>query len=530
MVALVLFPSVGALAAESYLDNGVVKVGVDLAKGGSITYLSPSGTTNNIINNHDLGRQIQQSYYSGPQPYNPSNNVHPAWTNWPWNPIQTGDVYNHPSQILAHTNDSHTLYVKCRPMQWALNNVPGECTFESWLSLTGNVVIVSNRLLNARTDATQQFSARDQELPAVYTIGKLYRLFSYAGAAPFTGGAVTNFPKTPPPWLSWRATESWAALLDTNHWGLGVYHPGALQFIGGFAGTPGGGGPSDAPTGYMSPVHREILDSNIEYTYTYHLILGTLAQIRDWVYAQPCRPRCDFVFESNRRHWTYQQTTDAGWPLTNHRVRVNLASADPQMWSPPGAFLASATPKLYIRAAYQIAHPAGRATGQLFWETNGAGGLSEARSAKFPVLADGQFHTYELNLAASNNYSGVITQLRFDPAFNGETGDFVDVKAISTLPFANNETVPPTHASAQTNGVVIISFTTLSGTAAGFIGKNLLYDLESRPNLLTGSWQGVTGFTNLTGNNALKTFITPPATGTSFFRLIERLDYMSAYK
>ena len=76
-----------ALAAEDYLDNGVIKLGIELTKGGSITYLSISGTTNNIVNDHDLGRQIQQSYYSGPQPYNPSNNVNPVWTNWPWNLI-----------------------------------------------------------------------------------------------------------------------------------------------------------------------------------------------------------------------------------------------------------------------------------------------------------------------------------------------------------------------------------------------------------------------------------------------------------
>lgn len=50
-------------AAMSYLDNGVVKVGVDLAKGGSITYLSVSGTSANVINSYDLGRwtNIQQS-------------------------------------------------------------------------------------------------------------------------------------------------------------------------------------------------------------------------------------------------------------------------------------------------------------------------------------------------------------------------------------------------------------------------------------------------------------------------------------
>lgn len=259
--------------------------------------------------------------------------MNPGWTNWPWNPIQTGDSYGHPSQVLAHTNTGQRIYVKCRPMQWALNNVPGECTFESWLSLAGNVITVSNRLLNARTD-TNQYRAFHQELPAVYTIGRLFRLFSYAGNAPFTGSAVTNFPTTPPPWVYWRATENWAAMLDTNNWGLGIFHPGAGQFAGGFAGTPGSGGPNSSATGYMTPLQTEILDSNIDYAYSYQLILGTLTQIRDWVYAQPYRPGCHYVFQSDRQHWQYLNITDTGWPLTNNRVRVNLASSNPAMVSP----------------------------------------------------------------------------------------------------------------------------------------------------------------------------------------------------
>ena len=509
----------------SYLDNGMVKVGIDLAKGGSITYLSKSGTNDNLINNHDLGRQVQQSYYSGPVPYDPPNNGtngwtgNPGWTNWPWNPIQTGDSYGNPAQILAYANDGQTIYVKCRPMQWALNNLPAECTFESWLSLTGNVVVVSNRLLNARTDTTQQFSARHQELPAVYTIGRLHRLFSYASNEPFTRGALTNFPTIPPPWLYWRATESWAALLDTNNWGLGVYHPDAVLFVGGFAGTPGSGGPNENPTGYMSPLHQEILDSNIEYTYSYQLILGTLTEIRDWVYAQPRRPGCNFAFQSNRQHWHYLNTTDTGWPLTNNRVRLNLASGDPQMSSPACAFYATNVPKIYIRAAYQIANPAGRATAQLFWETNGAGGFSGVRSVIFPVLAGGQWHTYELNLAALTNYSGLITQLRFDPALNGEAGDYVDVAAVSSFPLVNNKAVEPLLIILQTNAATCVGFSAVSGSAAGFIGKNLFYDLESRTELTAGFWLGLAGYTNIAGDDRVKFFTNANSASAMFFRL-----------
>ena len=46
-----------------YIDNGVIKLGVNLALGGAITYLAESKTGKNIVNNWDWGRQIQMSFY-----------------------------------------------------------------------------------------------------------------------------------------------------------------------------------------------------------------------------------------------------------------------------------------------------------------------------------------------------------------------------------------------------------------------------------------------------------------------------------
>jgi len=507
VLASLALASISSSAAESYLDNGVVKVGVDLAKGGSITYLSLSGSTNNIVNNYDLGRQIQQSYYSGPQPYNPSNNINPAWPDWPWNPIQTGDSYGNRSVVLASSNNGQMLYVKCRPMQWALSNVPGQCTFEAWLRLTNNVIIVSNRLLNARTDTTQQFAAMDQELPAVYTIGKLYRLFSYAGDAPFTGGPLTNFPSVGPPadWNVWVASESWAAMVNSSNWGLGIYSPGAMLFAGGFHGTTNSGGPSDDPTGYIAPVQSEVLDSNIEYNYTYSLILGTLQQIRDWVYAQPRRPVCDIPFRADRQHWYFTNTADTGWPITNS-LHVSLAGTDPQLYSPVVAFAATNVPHLYLCAAFSMANPAGRNLGRLYWKTNDVNGYSSTRSYTFTAINDEQFHIYDLNLAASNSYRGFITQLRFDPVTAGDAGDYARVAWISPSPFAYNDAVKPTLAIALAKPYVVVGFFAMSGATAGYVGNNLLYDLEDCTNPVAGNWRGVPGFTNVVGDDSVKLF------------------------
>ncbi len=172
----------------AYLDNGTIKIGVDLQRGGSIGFLAEVQTGKSVVNVHDFGRWIGQSYYSGPQPF---GEAHPGWKNWPWNPISAGDVYGNSSTLLDHTNDGKTLYVRSIPMQWALKQVSGDCTFETWIELEGRTAHVRNRLTNQRAD-TKRYRAMDQELPAVYSIGTLYRLKSYTGDKPFMNDPVSE--------------------------------------------------------------------------------------------------------------------------------------------------------------------------------------------------------------------------------------------------------------------------------------------------------------------------------------------------
>ena len=89
------------LSGEKFLDNGTVRLGVDLSRGGCISYFSPSGRDENVVNNFDLGRQIQMSFYSGPVPFTVGEKKpQPHWAHIGWNPIQTGDDYKHGSKIL----------------------------------------------------------------------------------------------------------------------------------------------------------------------------------------------------------------------------------------------------------------------------------------------------------------------------------------------------------------------------------------------------------------------------------------------
>lgn len=413
-------------ARMSYLDNGVVKVGVDLQRGGAIVFLSRDGGEN-LINNFDLGRQVQLSFFSGPVPFTVAGQQ-PAkhWAHIGWNPIQSGDDFKNTSRVLAHENDGRTLHVTCQPMQWALNHVPGDCTFDVWIELEGPVVKARARLNNARTDRTA-YPARLQELPAVYANAAFHRVISYTGASPFTGEAVAEVPKPAGqhPWSFWIGTEGWSALLDVKNHGLGLITPGRVHFTGGFAGKPG---PNDSlanSTGYLAGQGQEILDHHIAFEFRYELLAGSLPEIR--ARAAAVRPSAlpAWTFARDRQSWHHRNADDQGWPLDGH-LELRLAQNDPQLISPHTFWQAADAPYLIIEAAFHTAHR--QAT--IYWQALDERAPSQDHALAFPIVADGRFHRHVIRLADSPGYRGPLTRLRLDPVPGGAPGDWVKVKSI----------------------------------------------------------------------------------------------------
>ena len=439
LLGFVLTSSINqAPAATSSLDNGAVQITVDLAKGGCIVGFNPSGQpANNVINTYDLGRDCQQSYYSGPSQFLPAGATQNAkWNPWPWNPVQAGDNYGNKATLISSSNDGTTLYVKSRPKQWALQNYDADCVLEQWITLNGSVATIQNRLTNARSDTTQ-YQAMSQELPALYTWSHLTELWTYSGAHPFTNDALTQIPKTAPPWAYFRATEGWAAytMSSGSKWGVGVFLPGNCSFVGGFAGALNSGTQTSTNTGYIAPIRFEVLDYNIVYDFTYQLILGNLSDIRSWAVAHQPDLKPNFYFQGSRAGWTYQIASDSGYPIPADHLRVNVNTSDPQMWGPECSFQAADVPKIYIRAAVHCSTGT-QTTAQIFWEKeNGASPMSEAQSYSFTLINDGQYHLYTLDLSTTATWTGQISRLRFDPVPFGTTGDYVEVSAMtSTAP------------------------------------------------------------------------------------------------
>jgi hypothetical protein len=327
------------------------------------------------------------------------------------------------------STDGKSLYVKCIPMQWPLDKEPGECTFECWIRLDGATARVKCRLNNQRGDR-MQYPARTQEMPAVYTNAPYHRLMTYSGDKPFTGDTLTNIVRTKDhkgPWMHWLATENWAAHVDDNDWGLGVWHPGVYHFSGGFAGKPGKGGPSDESTGYIAPNRQEILDHDMVHEYEYVLLLGKLDDIRSLIAKQAKRAGPPaYHFLAHRQGWYYVNAADAGWPIKGE-LKLQLDKDDPQMIGPATFFAAEAAPKCRIEAAFQTKER----IGQLYWTTFEGQDFKEENSMRLNVIGDGKFRTYIVDLSKSEKYRGFITGLRFDPIPVGHEGEWMRIKSIT---------------------------------------------------------------------------------------------------
>mmetsp|Transcript_16084 Transcript_16084/g.44495 ORF Transcript_16084/g.44495 Transcript_16084/m.44495 type:complete len:301 (+) Transcript_16084:249-1151(+) len=266
------------------LDNGVLHIKLDPEAGGSIGYISESGKNYNVVNIHDKGRYIQQSYYAGQSLDRVSSGQRPRWSPWPWNPIQAGDAFHNKAIVLERFNNGTTICVRTRPMLWDMNGEYAECEFETWATLKGTAIHVRNRLTTHRTDSLwTTVVARNQELPSVHTIADLNNLYTYEGDKPWTNDALTKIEKNGPPWTHFETSENWAAFVNDRNWGLGVYNESCTLFAGGFAGSPGGG-PTDASTGHVSIHKTEALDKDSVFEYEYHLILGNISTIRSYVY------------------------------------------------------------------------------------------------------------------------------------------------------------------------------------------------------------------------------------------------------
>ena len=268
-------------SVQAVSDNGIIRIDSNAGERYSAEVLSESV---NLVNCHDAGRLVQQSYY-GTRNYDMGffNGHYCAY-----NPVQGGNMYNDSSKIVDVRTVGDTLYIKCRPLDWAkAKEYITDSYMEAEYTISGDMLKTSCRF----TD----FSGYDpayagQELPAFYSAATLDRFVYYGGSDPWNDGELSEatgldeylYAHYP----TFKSSENWGALTGEfdDSFSIGLYIPGVDTIAAGIYGSltnqNENPGTSDS-TSYLSGVRAFVFRSFEPIEYDFYVATGTVGHIRD---------------------------------------------------------------------------------------------------------------------------------------------------------------------------------------------------------------------------------------------------------
>lgn len=251
----------------SYLDNGVVRIGVNVDHGAAIGHFSLAGI--NVLDSNDTGRYLQQSYYG--------DHIGGSWNGdpWPFNPVQGGSSDEVPSDVTEFCNDGVTLYAKTIPEDWGNTGVT-PCVMEEWIALLGSIAMVRFRFTY---DGTWDNAPAHQEVPALFVRRDLDLLTYYEGGAPWTGAPLTRIT---PNRLETQGNqyvtfdEPWLAYLNADDLGVGLYKRGEDEATCYLYGDLN----QNTATSYYAFLDTFALTQGLVHEYTLYAKLGDVADLR----------------------------------------------------------------------------------------------------------------------------------------------------------------------------------------------------------------------------------------------------------
>jgi hypothetical protein len=254
-----------------------------------------------------------------------------------------------------------------------------------------------------------------QELPAAYAIADLNRVLTYEGDRPFTGDSLVEVRGTFP--QSWEATEHWAACVNAQNFGFGVYNGESTKFFGALHGYPEGG-PLDNSTCYVSPHGWEAFTKTSTYWYKYFLTVGTVDQIREAVYERD--PRLSARSDSEQT-WGFDVDDDFdGWAPS---VTITPASVvagslegtattnNPFIVSRAMTKSASSLKKVVVR----LRNDTGSSRARLCFQTSTSAGWSSSRCKTMTIRPYSDFTEYTFDMSGIPEWAGTVRRLLVSP-------------------------------------------------------------------------------------------------------------------
>lgn len=249
------------------ISNGQISVGLKPESGGAIAWVAAEPNGKNLVNSHDRGRLIQQSYYGQADGS--------LWDKqpWRWNPVQGGDWRGRSAKVLESSIAGSKAYIKTLPKHWASGEDLHTTTMQQWIELDGPVVHIKYRF---EQRGGNDHPPTHQELPAVFVQAKLRNLVLYDGAQPWTDGPLT---RSVPAWPNEykKMTEHWAAYVDGTDSGLGIYVPVASELT---CYRFGSNEKAAGACSYLAPIRTFAIGRDFDWQYDVFVTVGTLKEIR----------------------------------------------------------------------------------------------------------------------------------------------------------------------------------------------------------------------------------------------------------
>ena len=448
-----------------YIENSRFKVGVSVRWGGGINYVEDKTCKvrglSNLVNRHDTGRLIQQSYYgtAGNDEYQPEVSMGSMWV---YNPVQGGDQHNNPSRLIDLEMTETSIYIKAQPLDWSKNNYHTPTYMENTYSITDDVIRVDNRF----TDYSGwEHRYASQELPALYTVSYLSRFTWYDGAKPWQNGELSykddlnfwgdqNYVADCTMKMKYGNTETWCAWTNPDDdFGLGLFVPNIDVFKAGRYEFDGTKKDKDNPTNYVAPLNIIKINSYKPIEYSYLMTTGSVADIR----ATFMRYK-DFTdnaslhndYQPNRVYGGDKEMTDASFETaadivmisTPHNTEISFSAeqtaavlkvdgADPSVTFDYTKQGCDSTEKTKLTFEYMI--PAENSMKSYETDLFLCTGAQKVPSGDFRVrqrlICDGQYHTLELDLSKYSFWNGTINQIRFDYFDNCAAGDVMYLRS-----------------------------------------------------------------------------------------------------
>ena len=256
----------GPMPDAEFIDNGVIRLGIDRSAGGSIFHFGPSGEgSQNLLNHFDKGRFIQQSYYGR------VDGSEWAGKPWRWNPVQGGGYRGEAAEEVVTERDGETLRVVSKPRHWATGERVDEAEMQSVITLRGPVAEIEFLF---RYKGDEDHPLQHQELPAVFVDAEYSNLVYVAEGV---------LQRKVPGWPNERidAEESWAAYLNDADEGIGVLFPETTEVTCYRYEGDGKTGPTGSACSYFAPVRTFAVTPDLEFGYKVYLTIGSLEEIRE---------------------------------------------------------------------------------------------------------------------------------------------------------------------------------------------------------------------------------------------------------